>query len=272
MNSKGHAFSLMLSRDTWPVTAALVSLVALAWAYLAWLHSQMEASQAMAGMSGMTAMMMPQPAPWSVAHLSFLFAMWAVMMVGMMTPSAAPMVLIYGQVVRQAATLGKPFAPSGWFASGYLLAWTLFSAVAAACQTGLERAALLSPTMAVTSSVIAGVVLIDAGLYQFSSLKNACLAHCRAPLSFIQRHGGFRSSVAGTLRLGFLHGLYCIGCCWALMALLFVVGVMNLLWIAAFAAFVLVEKIIPGGTIVSRLAGIIAIGSGIWVIATAASW
>jgi predicted metal-binding membrane protein len=126
--------------------------------------------------------------------------------------------------------------------------------------------------MAVTSSVIAGVVLIDAGLYQFSSLKNACLAHCRAPLSFIQRHGGFRSSVAGTLRLGFRHGIYCIGCCWALMALLFVVGVMNLLWIAALAAFVLAEKIMPGGQIVSRLAGIIAIGSGLWVIATAASW
>jgi predicted metal-binding membrane protein len=270
MKAEGRVIPSLLSRDAWPVVAALISIVVLAWAYLFWVDSQMGASQAAGGMRGLAAMMTPQP--WSVAHLAFLFAMWAAMMVGMMTPSATPMVLIYGQVARQAATLGKQFAPAGWFAVGYLLAWTLFSAVAAACQTGLEHAALLSPMMAVTSSVIAGVVLIDAGLYQFSSLKNACLANCRAPLSFIQRHGGFQSSVAGTLRLGFLHGLYCIGCCWALMALLFVVGVMNLLWIAALAAYILAEKILPGGKIVSRLAGAISIGSGIWIIATAGPW
>jgi len=266
MDTQGRLLSAVLARSAWPVAGALAALVALAWSWLFWLDAQMRASQAMADMPGMAAMMAPRFAPWSLAHLAFLFAMWTVMMVGMMTPSAAPMVLIYGQVARQAGTLGKPFAPAGWFASGYLLAWTLFSAVAAACQYGVERAALLSPMMTVTSGYLGGAVLIAAGLYQYSSLKNTCLAHCRAPLSFVQRHGGFPSSATGTLRLGLLHGLYCIGCCWGLMALLFVVGVMNLLWIAMLAAYVLVEKVIPGGMTVSRIAGAVSIAAGIWML------
>ena len=270
MSEQGGALSALLKRDGLIAAGALIALTALAWAYVLWLAAEMNtASASMPGMD-MGAMMAPAFVPWTAMHALFVFVMWAVMMIGMMTPSVAPMVLIYTQVARQsrtlAGTLGKPFAPAGWFASGYLLAWTLFAALATAAQYGLEQAALLSPSMASTSRYFGGGLLIVAGLYQLSPLKNACLSQCRAPLSFVQRHGGFQSTVFGSLRLGTQHGLYCIGCCWALMALLFVGGVMNVLWIAAIMIFVLAEKIIPGGRYLSTLAGVAALAAGAWMI------
>jgi predicted metal-binding membrane protein len=192
------------------------------------------------------AAMSPGFTGWSAAQFLTLLLMWSVMMVGMMTPSVAPMILIYARVARQASTRGTPFVSSSWFALGYFLAWIGFAILATLLQWGLERALLLSPMMAAASPKLGGTLLIAAGLYQWTPLKNACLSQCQSPFAFIQRHGGFRGNLGGALGVGLRHGGYCIGCCWALMVLLFVAGVMNLLWIAAIGAIVLAEKLIPG--------------------------
>ena len=195
-----------------------------------------------------------------------MFVMWAVMMVGMMTPSAAPMILIYARVGRQVALGQPPFVASAWFAGGYLLAWVAFSLIATSGQWAIERAGLLSPTMASVSNTFGGLTLIAAGLYQWTPFKDACLRQCQAPLQFIQRHGGFRADARGSLALGVRHGAYCVGCCWMLMALLFVVGVMNVLWIALVMIFVLLEKVLPTGRLISRISGAGFIAAGVWMM------
>ena len=264
------ALEAVLRRDRAVVIVALAVITALAWADLVWLAGDM----AMGGMD-MTGyrmipagrgLMMPADAPWRPIEFGYVFVMWIVMMIGMMMPSAAPMILIYARVGRQAATQGKPFAASGWFAGGYLAAWAIFSLVATSAQWALERAALLTPMMESASNKLGAAVLILAGVYQWAPLKDACLSHCRSPLLFIQRHGGFHREPLGALTLGFRHGLYCIGCCWALMTLLFVGGVMNLFWIATLAILVLFEKVVPFGRVVARAAGLVFIAGGVWLL------
>jgi predicted metal-binding membrane protein len=196
--------------------------------------------------------------------------MWAVMMIGMMIPSAAPMIMIYARVGRQAAQQGKPLAASVYFAAGYLVAWIGFAVLATSAQWALDRGGLLTPTMAGANGVFGGAVLIAAGLYQWTPLKDACLRQCQAPLWFIQRYGGFRADARGAFALGLRHGGYCIGCCWALMALLFVAGVMNVVWIAALAILVLAEKVIPAGRVLSRIAGAALVAAGVWLLVQAA--
>lgn len=220
----------------------------------------------MSDMLGMNAMATPAFKSWSLTDFTFVFAMWAAMMVGMMTPSAAPMILIYARVGRQAAQQGRPFAVVGWFAAGYLLTWTGFSLVATVGQWALTRAALFTPMMQSASGIFGGSVLIAAGSYQLTPFKDICLKHCQAPLIFIQRHGGFRRDNAGSLGLGFRHGLYCVGCCWALMTLLFVGGVMNVLWIAGLTILVLAEKIVPVSRVLSCSIGVALIVTGAWLI------
>jgi predicted metal-binding membrane protein len=257
-------------RDRAIVAAALVVLTALAWGYVLWLAADM-------GMGGMDmsgfrmipagmGLMMPISAPWSAIEFAFVFAMWAVMMIGMMTPSSMPMILLYARVGRQAASTGKPLAATGWFTGGYLVIWTAFALAATGAQWALERASLLTPEMAGATAVFGGIVMIGAGLYQWTPLKDVCLRQCQTPWLFIQRHGGFRGGALGSVRLGVRHGLYCVGCCWALMALLFVGGVMNVLWIAAISFFVLIEKIVPAGRVISRAAGVGFVGWGIWLL------
>jgi predicted metal-binding membrane protein len=266
----GGAFEAVLRRERAVVIAALAILTALAWMDLAWLADDM----AMGGMdmSGFRmipagqGLMMPAGAPWQPIEFAYVFAMWAVMMIGMMTPSVAPMILIYARVGKQADMSGQPFAASAWFAAGYLVAWTAFSLAATFAQWALQRAALLTPMMESASNVLGGVMLIAAGVYQWTPVKEACLSYCQAPLTFIMRHGGFRREATGALTLGFRHGLYCIGCCWAFMLLLFVGGVMNLLWIAALAMLVLFEKTVPFGKSVSRVAGVAFIAMGAWLL------
>jgi predicted metal-binding membrane protein len=264
------ALEAVLRRDRIVVVAALAIITALAWADLVWLANDM-------GMGGMDmtdfrmipagqGLMMPAGTPWQPIEFGYVFAMWVVMMIGMMTPSAAPMILIYARVGRQAAIAGQPFAASAWFAAGYLLAWTAFSLAATSAQWALQRAALLNPMMESASNILGGIVLIAAGLYQWTPLKDTCLSYCQTPLAFIMRHGGFRREATGALALGFRHGVYCIGCCWALMVLLFVGGVMNLLWIATLAVLVLLEKVVPFGRLVARLAGIAFIAGGAWLL------
>jgi predicted metal-binding membrane protein len=263
----GPILETLLRRDRWIVAAALAVSTVLAWAYVLWLASAMTApGSPMPAMPGMS-MDSPSLKPWDAADFGFTFAMWAVMMIGMMTPSAAPMILIYARVARQAELQGKPLAASGWFFGGYLLSWTAFSLAATALQGALQHAALLTPMMALAANHLGGAVLIAAGLYQWTRLKDSCLQRCRSPLAFIQDHGGFKRQAPASLKLGFHHGLYCIGCCWALMALLFVGGVMNIVWIAAIAVLVLVEKAAPKGRLIARIVGILFIAAGARLIA-----
>jgi predicted metal-binding membrane protein len=260
----------VLRRDAVVVVVTLVTIAAIAWADLVWLARDMSmGGMDMAGFRMIPAgqgLMMPAKAPWQPIEFAYVFAMWVAMMIGMMTPSVAPMILIYARIGRQAETAGQPFAASAWFASGYLLAWLVFSLLATSIQWALQRVALLDPTMASASNVLGGIVLIAAGLYQWTLAKDACLSFCRAPLTFIMHHGGFRREPSGAMLLGFRHGLYCVGCCWTLMALLFIGGVMKLLWIAALAILVLVEKVLPSGRIVGRVAGLSFIGAGAWLL------
>jgi predicted metal-binding membrane protein len=264
------ALEAVLRRDRAVVIAALAIITTLAWADLAWLVNDMwMGGMEMTGFRMIPSgqgLMMPASAPWRPIEVGYVFAMWVVMMIGMMTPSVAPMILIYARVGRQAAIAGQPFVASAWFAAGYLLAWTAFSLVATSAQWALERAALLTPMMESANNILGGILLIAAGLYQWTPLKDACLSYCQTPLTFIMRHGGFRREATSALALGLRHGLYCIGCCWAVMLLLFVGGVMNLLWIAALAALVLLEKVVPFGRLIARLAGIAFIVGGAWLL------
>jgi predicted metal-binding membrane protein len=263
----------VLRRDRALVLTCLIMLVVIAWSYVLWLAVDMD----MGGMdmpefrmipAGM-GLMMPVNAPWQAIEFAFVFVMWAVMMVGMMTSSAAPVVLLYARVGRQVGPGQAPFAASAWFAGGYLVAWIAFSLIATIAQWAIERAGWLGPTMASANNTFGGFILIVAGLYQWSPFKDACLRQCQAPLQFIQRHGGFRSDARGSLALGIRHGAYCVGCCWMLMALLFVVGVMNVLWIALLMAFVLLEKVLPTRRLMSRISGAGFIAAGFWMITVA---
>jgi predicted metal-binding membrane protein len=263
------AIEAVLRRDRAIIIAALGVLTALAWFDLVWLANDM----AMDGMD-MTdyrmipagqALMMPASSPWQPIEFAYVLAMWVVMMIGMMTPSAAPIILVYARVGRQASE-SRPFASTAWFAGGYLLVWIAFSLAATSAQWGLERAALLTPMMASASKIVAAVLLILAGLYQWTSLKDVCLSQCQAPLGFILSRGGFQGAATSSLMLGFRHGVYCLGCCWALMVLLFALGVMNLFWITALAILILLEKVMPSGRVIARIAGIAFFAGGVWML------
>lgn len=245
-----------LRRDRLIVAAALLTLALLAWGYIARLAAPMPAYMGMA---------MPGARPWSAGEMAELALMWTVMMVAMMIPSVAPVILLFAGVSRRRRVQGVPAVPVSVFTLGYLLAWTGFAVVAAFSQSALRSAELLSPAMASQSPLLGGGLLILAGVYQWLPVKGACLSHCQSPLGFFSSH--WREGVGGALRMGFRHGIYCVGCCWALMALLFVAGVMNLLWVAAIAVFVLAEKLIPGARRLSRLTGAVMIGWGIGLIA-----
>ena len=256
----------VLRRDRMLVAGALVGIVALTWGYVLWLAADMDmGGMDMTGFRMIPAgigIMAPTSAPWGAIEFAFVFVMWAIMMIGMMAPSVAPMILMYARVGRQGRADGKPLVATGWFAAGYVLAWVGFSLAATLIQWMVEREALLDSRMASASNVLGGIVLIVAGVYQWSPLKDACLAQCQSPLGFLMRHGGFRSDLPGCLLLGLRHGAYCIGCCWVLMLLLFVVGVMNTLWIALLALLVLLEKITPFGVWIARAAGVICFAAG----------
>ncbi len=203
---------------------------------------------------------------WTTIDFGLMLAMWTIMMVGMMLPSAGPTTLVYAAVARKAAREGTPIAPTAAFVAGYLAMWTLFSLGATFAQWGLEATALLSPMMVSTSPGLGATLLAGAGLYQLTPLKDACLAHCRSPAHFIAEH--WRPGTSGALRMGLEHGAYCLGCCWVLMGLLFFGGVMNLLWIAGITLFVLLEKMVPFGAGGGRLAGAGMIMAGGVVLAT----
>ena len=246
-------------RDQVAVLGGLGAITAAAWVYTVAQADQMSMSSAMGGRSMMHAMLMVQP--WTSSEFGLRLAMWIVMMVAMMVPAATPMTLVYAAVARKAAAQHSPLPPTVVFVAGYVTIWGVFSVLATLAQRGLDAATLLSPTMASNGAVFGGVVLVAAGIYQLTPLKHACLRQCRAPAHFLSRY--WRTGTVGAFRMGLRLGTYCLGCCWILMALLFVGGVMNLLWIAAISAFVLVEKTVPFGEIGSRIAGATAIGAGV---------
>lgn len=241
------------------VAAGLFGVAGLGWLYIVRLGRE---TAAMADM----AMAMPQMTPWGAADFVLTFLMWAVMMVAMMVPSASPMILTFATINRKRLSAETPLIRTGLFLLGYLLVWAGYSLLAALGQWGLHAAALLSPAMA-AAPWVGGILLVAAGIYQFTPLKDVCLSRCQSPFGFILTQ--WREGAAGALVMGLRHGAFCVGCCWVLMALLFVAGVMNLLWVAAIAAFVLLEKVAPLGRVVSRLAGAVLILWGAWLLARA---
>ena len=244
-----------LRRDRLIVTAGLLTLAGLAWAYIVREAALMPAHLGMA---------MPQATPWSVGQAAGLVITWIVMMIAMMLPSVTPVILLFAGVTRRRRVQGVLAASVSVFALGYLLAWTAYAILAALAQSLLHSAALLSPTMASSSALLGGGLLMLAGVYQWLPVKGACLSHCRSPLGFFTTE--WREGVSGALVMGIRHGSYCVGCCWALMALLFVAGVMNLLWVVVIAGFVLAEKVAPNGRLVGRITGALLAGWGLWVV------
>jgi predicted metal-binding membrane protein len=246
------------SRDRSIVWICIALITVLAWTYL--LHLDREMSSSMAHDRMMTEMGMAMDMPRMSADVFFTFAMWGVMMIGMMAGPATPMLLLFAGMQRTRASGPVPMAlPS--FGLGYLAVWTGFSACAAIAQEALHRAALLSPAMAASSPRVAGAILIAAGAYQLTPFKRACLTLCRSPLGFLV--SSWRDGAGGAFRMGLSHGLYCLGCCWALMCVLFAVGVMNLLWVAGLTALVLLEKVGPLGAVAARVTGVIMIAVGV---------
>ncbi len=243
-NSKTLLRSLPL-KDRFTILSILALVTLLSWAYLVDMAIDMDKMMAMGRMTRMV--------DWTFSYFMAMLLMWIVMMTGMMVPTAIPMVLVYAAVARKAAAQGTPVAPTSAFVSGYVVMWGLFSVAATFLMWGLSSAALLSPMMVSTSPWLGAVLLIAAGLFQFTPWKNSCLNHCQTPAHHISRH--WKPGTWGAFQMGIEHGLYCMGCCWILMGMLFFGGVMNLLWIAGITLFILLEKVLPFGNLTGRFAG-----------------
>ena len=240
--------SSLRRRDQNLLLASFLALVLLAWAYLFYLNDNM---------IGMHAGLRP----WTIIDCATMFLMWTVMMVGMMVPSAMRAVLIFARIAARGQHEKRLIAPAYIFGLGYLLIWTLFSAAATVLQWGLERAALLSPMMVSSSNEMGAALLIAAGMYQLTPLKDVCLKHCQSPVMFLADN--YKRGLVNAVLLGLKHGSYCLGCCWVLMGLLFLGGVMNLLWILAISLFVCAEKLLPSSVRSTQLSGGIMIVAGI---------
>ncbi len=224
--------------------------------------------------SGRAMAAMATPVAWTFGYAMVMFFMWWVMMIAMMLPSAAPMILLHAKVDRSAkARVGQTvgLTPTAAFTAGYLLMWALFSALAAGLQWAFEGAGLLSPMMMnSTSMLFAGTILLFAGVYQLTPIKQACLKHCRGPIQFLSQH--WRPGALGAFTMGLHHGAYCLGCCWGLMAIPFFGGVMNLYWIVGLALIVLLEKVMPLGPGLGRVIGALLMLAGAGFVVKATGW
>lgn len=240
------AVALISQWPKWAVGLGGATLIA--WAFLAWLVVDMSHPFAQ--------LTMPDSSRWTVSNTSAIYTMWAVMMAAMMLPSALPMVLTFLSMGKRSGDTARGHG----FVAAYLFVWLAFSAVATAAQWLLQWLGWVNPMLVSTSAVLTGVLLLIAGIYQFSKLKRVCLLRCRTPFAFLL--GEWRDGVAGAFRMGIRHGLFCMGCCWALMALLFVGGVMNLMWIAALSLAVAMEKLLPGGERLATALGVVLIALG----------
>ena len=264
------AFGTLIQRDRIVVALALTLLIAVTWSYLLWLSVDMGAGGSdMTGFRMIPAgmgLMVPAHAPWQAMEFAFVFAMWAVMMVGMMTPSAIPMIFMYARVGRHAESQHTPLVATAWFVAGYFLVWAAFALLATLVQWALQRGAMLDAAMTSTNNILGGLLLVAAGCYQWTRLKDACLTQCQMPFAFVMRHGGFHRDAPGSVLLGLRYGGYCVGCCGALMALLFVGGVMNPLWIVPLALLVIMEKVTPFGRQIAALGGMVLVAAGAWLL------
>jgi predicted metal-binding membrane protein len=248
----------ILQRDRLIVAASLLGVTALAWLYLVRMAVDMPGmSVALHRLAEVSAQ------PWDMAYGVMIFTMWAVMMIGMMLPSAAPAILLFGRVAQQSPAATRPLLRSYLFAGGYLLAWLVFSLLATLLQWGIEVMAVRVPGSVNAGQRLGGLLLVLAGIYQWTPLKEICLRHCRGPVDFLTRH--WRPGLAGAVRMGFGHGLFCVGCCWVLMLLLFVGGVMNLMLVAVITLFILLEKLLPYGDRAGRFSGLCLIVLGAMV-------
>ena len=232
-------------RDRVVIMSIVGILTLLCWAYLVDMAIDMDKMMSMG-------MMMEMPV-WTASYFGSMLLMWVIMMIGMMAPTAIPMALVYAAIYRKAKSEGSVVAPTSIFVSGYLVMWALFSLFATLAQWGLNEAALLSPMMVSNSPWFGASLLIVAGIFQFTQMKDSCLQHCRSPVHFISEN--WRTGSFGAFRMGLEHGIYCIGCCWILMGLLFFGGVMSILWIAGITLFVLLEKFLPFGDLGGRVTG-----------------
>lgn len=249
----------ILKRDRAITLAGLATLTVLAWTYLVRLSREV---------TGMAAMGVARMEPWTPADVALTTVMWAVMMTAMMLPAAAPMILVFATVNRKRREAGgAAYLSIGLFVTGYLAMWASFSVAAALLQWGLRSAALLSDQAVAVTPLAGSTLLAVAGVYQLTPLKYACLARCQTPVGFLLAE--WRDGRRGALLMGVRHGLFCLGCCWVLMSLLFVGGAMNLVWVAALSAFVLVEKIIPAGRVVSWASGVALIAWAVWTLQSA---
>jgi len=228
---------------------ALAVVFVLAWAYML----------AGAGMDMDSSVMkaMSMPVAWTPGYAVLVFLMWWIMMLAMMLPSASPAILLFARVSHNQKRAGRPFVPAGFFLAGYLMVWGLFSLIATGAQWGLEASGAFSMMTGSRNLEISATILIAAGLWQLTPFKQACLRHCRGPLHFLMQ--GFRPGASGAIRMGAEHGLFCLGCCWFLMGLLFYGGVMNIYWIAGLAVYVLLEKMIPAGHWMSYVSGLVLV-------------
>ena len=233
---------------------SLVSLSVIGWGLIIWSASNMS--------SPIVALMMPMDANWTLTEIIAVWLMWAVMMGAMMLPSAAPMILIHQRVAAKREP--KTHSANRWFLTAYLLTWTLFSMAAAALQWGFQHADIMSHMLKIRGSLIGGALLVAAGIFQLTSLKAACLHKCRTPMGFLLTE--WRSGRLGAFQMGLKHGQYCIGCCWALMMVLFVGGVMSLTSIAVLSGIVAIEKLAPRGEQISKLGGLLLLAWGLWLI------
>ena len=251
MSANAPVLDRVLGRDRRIVIGGLLAAIALSWAYL------------------LTGAGMPPPvaAAWTPTYFALILVMWWVMMAAMMLPSAAPTILLFAALSRKSAEHGDPAVSAGVFASTYVIVWGGLSLLATFAQMQLDGLALLSPMMKSASVPLGAALLIAAGVYQTTPLKYACLRHCRTPIDFFARR--WRRGTKGALIMGLEHGAFCLGCCWVMMGLLFYAGVMNLLWVAGLAVYVLLEKLAPAGQRISRFAGVALI---LWGVAVLVNW
>lgn len=244
------------------LVVTLVVLIVASWGYLVWMAGAMNA-----GMDSAMAPAPTAPTAWTLPYLGMMVMMWWIMMLGMMLPSALPMILFFARISASQREKGQPRTSPALFVAAYAVLWAGFSVVATGAQWGLERAGWLSSMGDSTNYVWSGTLFVAAGVYQLTPLKTLCLRYCRSPLTFLLQH--WRDGAAGAVRLGAIHGVYCLGCCWVLMALLFAIGVMNLAWVVALTAIVLAEKVVPRGDLLAKVSGpvLIAIGLGMLIYA-----
>jgi predicted metal-binding membrane protein len=253
----------ILAQDRRLVMAALAAVTVSSWAYTLAMPGMHMGPAGSMGESGSLSSPLLTHGHWSLAHAAAMLIMWWVMMAAMMLPSAAPLILLFAAVQRKQREASNPFVPTGFLVAGYLAVWAAFGMVATLLQWELERSGLLMVSMSMVSPTLGATLLIAAGLYQFTPIKGACLRHCRAPLAFVTTH--WRPGSGGALRMGITHGVFCLGCCWVLMGLLFFGGVVNPLWIGGLALYVLVEKVMPSGHWIRYLSGGLLVGWGLGI-------